>query len=166
MFPCADGYVSMMSTPQQLDEMLAVLDDDALREAFARPDAFVRPETKEILDAALYPWLFSHTRAELTAVAQAAGWPLAGVNTPMEVLEADHLHQRGFWVHLEDPGVGPIVVAGPPYRHAEGGWQARRPAPAVGEPAPNRRDRPAASLGNGAPRRDPDAPRRASGCWT
>ena len=61
VFPCGDGYVSMMSTPQQLSEMLEVLDDDALREAFAHPDAFVRPETKEILDTALYPWLFSHT---------------------------------------------------------------------------------------------------------
>ena len=30
MWPCADGYVSMMSTPQQLPKMLAVLDDDAL----------------------------------------------------------------------------------------------------------------------------------------
>ena len=31
IFPCADGYVSMMSTPQQLKEMLEVLDDDALK---------------------------------------------------------------------------------------------------------------------------------------
>jgi crotonobetainyl-CoA:carnitine CoA-transferase CaiB-like acyl-CoA transferase len=133
VFPCADGYVSMMSTPQQLSEMLAVIDDDALRAAFARPDAFLRPETKEILDVALYPWLFSHTRADLTAAAQAAGWPLAGVNTPAEVLEADHLHQRGFWVNVEDPMLGRILLTGPPYRHAEGGWRLRRRAPVLGE---------------------------------
>ncbi len=68
--PCADGYVSMMSTPQQLGELLDVLDDDALREAFARPDAFERGETKEAMDAALYPWLLARTRAEATAEAQ------------------------------------------------------------------------------------------------
>ena len=45
----------MMSTPQQLGELLDVLDDDALREAFARPDAFERGETKEAMDAALVP---------------------------------------------------------------------------------------------------------------
>ncbi|HEX5265798.1 MAG TPA: CoA transferase, partial [Acidimicrobiales bacterium] len=133
VFPCGDGYVSMMSTPQQLPEMLAVLDDNDLREAFARPDAFVRGETKEILDAALYPWLLSHTRAELTELAQTAGWPFAGVNTPAEVLEADHLHQRGFWVSVEDPRVGPVRLPGPPYRHGEGGWQLRRRAPLLGE---------------------------------
>ncbi len=129
VFPCADGYVSMMSTPQQLREMLLVIDDDALTAAFARPDAFSNPETKEILDTALYPWLFEHSRAEATALAQAAQWPLAGVYSPAEVLEADHLHQRGFWVDVEDPTVGPILLPGPPYRHAEGGWRLHRPAP-------------------------------------
>jgi crotonobetainyl-CoA:carnitine CoA-transferase CaiB-like acyl-CoA transferase len=132
VFPCADGYVSLMSTPQQLQEMLTVLDDAALWEAFSHPDAFVRGETKEALDSALYPWLLSHTRAEATALAQAAGWPFAGVNTPREVLDADHLHQRGFWVDALDPAVGQILVPGPPYRMSEGGWRLRRPAPDQG----------------------------------
>jgi crotonobetainyl-CoA:carnitine CoA-transferase CaiB-like acyl-CoA transferase len=150
VFPCADGYVSMMSTPQQLDEMLSVLGDDALRDAFARPDAFGNPETKEILDSVLYPWLFDHTRAEGTAAAQAAGWPFAGVNSPAEVLEADHLHQRGFWTECDDPTIGPVLLPGPPYRHAEGGWQRHHPAPVAptsgdGATAVRRRARPAAA---------------------
>jgi crotonobetainyl-CoA:carnitine CoA-transferase CaiB-like acyl-CoA transferase len=133
IFPCEDGFVSMMSTPQQLPEMLAVLDDDDLREAFARPDAFLRGETKEILDAALYPWLFSHTRADAMAAAQAAGWPFSAVNTPAEVLEVDHLHQRGFWVEVDDPVHGRLNLPGAPYRHAEGGWRLRRQAPTLGQ---------------------------------
>ncbi len=151
VFPCADGYVSLMSTPQQLNEMLSVLDDDALREAFARPDAFARGDTKEVMDAALYPWLFAHTRAECTAAAQAAGWPCAGINTPAEVLEADHLHQRGFWVDCEDPTVGRVLMPGPPYRHAEGGWRLHRPAPTLGSDEPVTRPRgPAGRIGTGA----------------
>ena len=133
IYPCGDGYVSMMSTPQQLGEMLSVLDDEALNEAFARPDAFVRPETKEILDAALYPWLLSHTRAELTAAAQAAQWPFAHVNSLAEVLKVDHLHQRGFWSEI-DGDSGPLLLAGPPYRHAEGGWHLHWPGPPIGGP--------------------------------
>jgi crotonobetainyl-CoA:carnitine CoA-transferase CaiB-like acyl-CoA transferase len=109
--------------------MLSVLDDDALREAFTSPDAFMRPETKELLDSALYPWLFEHTRAEGPAAAQAAGWPFAGVYSPAEVLEADHLYQRGFWTECDDPTVGPVLLPGPPYRHAEGGWRLHRAAP-------------------------------------
>jgi crotonobetainyl-CoA:carnitine CoA-transferase CaiB-like acyl-CoA transferase len=133
IFPCGDGHVSMMSTPQQLDEMLTVLDDDTLRQAFTRPDAYVRGETKEVIDAALYPWLLSHTRAELTAAAQAAGWPFAGVNSPTDVLAAEHLDQRGFWVDVEDPAVGFLRLPGAPYRHAEAGWRLRRRAPQLDE---------------------------------
>ncbi len=133
VYPCGDGYMAMMSTPQQLKEMLEVLDDDNLRAAFARPDAFERGETKEAIDAALYPWLLERTRAEATAAAQKVGWPLAGVNTPAEVLEADHLRQRGFWVHTDDPGAGSVDLPGPPCVFGEGGWALRRLAPSLGE---------------------------------
>jgi len=133
VYPCGDGFVALMSTPQQLDQMLEVLDDEDLYAAFARPDAFERGETKEAIDAALYPWLLSHTRAEATAEAQRAGWPLAGVNEPSEVIEADHLAQRGFWVHADDPAAGSIKLPGAPYRFAEGGWSLRRLAPHLGE---------------------------------
>lgn len=133
VFPCADGYMAMMSTPQQLNEMLDVLGDDAAREAFNRPDAFERPETKEVLDVAVYTWLLARTRAQATVEAQKAGWPLAGVNLPAEVLDADHLHQRQFWIHSDDPGAGPIDLPGPWCRLAEGGWALRRAAPALGQ---------------------------------
>lgn len=133
VFPCSDGYMAMMSTPQQLAEMLEVLDDDNLREAFAQPDAFERGETKEAVDAALYPWLLSHTRAECTEAAQKAGWPLAGVYAPEEVLEFDHLHQRNFWVHADDPESGSVNLPGPPWKFAEGGWALHRLAPGLGE---------------------------------
>ena len=130
IFPCADGYVSMMSTPQQLKEMLEVIDDEALTARVRATRAFSDPETKEILDTALYPWLFEHTRADATAKAQAGQWPLAGVYTPAEVMEADHFHQRGFWVNVDDPVLGEVLLPGPPYRFDEGGWRLHHPAPA------------------------------------
>lgn len=131
--PCADGYVAMMMTPQQLGEMLTVLDSDELREFFALPDAFIRPEAKEVLDGVLYPWLLSRTRQEITDAAQAAGWPLTPVHTPSELLTADHLHQRGFWVHTLDEELGPILLPGAPYRLTEGGWKLRRGSPRLGQ---------------------------------
>jgi crotonobetainyl-CoA:carnitine CoA-transferase CaiB-like acyl-CoA transferase len=136
VFPCADGYVALMSTTQQLNEMLDVLGDPEAKAAFERPDAFDRPETKEVLDVAVYTWLLARTRAEATAEAQAAGWPLTGVNTAGEVLAADHLHQRDFWTHSNDPGRGPLYLPGPWCRFAEGGWALRRSAPGIGQHTP------------------------------
>jgi crotonobetainyl-CoA:carnitine CoA-transferase CaiB-like acyl-CoA transferase len=158
VFPCADGYVAMMMTTQQLGEMLTVLGSDELRAAFARPDAFVRPETKEILDGVLYPWLLERTRAEVTLAGQAAGWPVTPVNEPAELLVADHLHQRGFWVHVDDEELGSFLLPGAPYRLTEGGWTLRRIAPRLGQrEAPLRTGdvRPAAPP---VAVRDPEAP--------
>ncbi len=135
-FPCADGYVAMMMTPQQLGEMLTVLDDDDLRSFFARPDAFMRPEAKEVLDGVLYSWLLGRTRQQITDAGQAAGWPVAPVLLPPELLTADHLHQRGFWVHASDPELGPVLRPGAPYRLTEGGWKLRRAAPRLGQSEP------------------------------
>ena len=135
--------------------MLDVLDDDRLRAAFAHPDAFVREETKEAVDAALYPWLLSHTRAELTAVAQAAGWPFTGVNTPAEVLEARHLHEREYWADWEG-----LLLPGPPYRHGEGGWRIRRGPPHLGECRADRASRDASTRSLARPGRPRGPPAR------
>ena len=97
--------------------MLTVLDSPELTEAFSRPDAFVRPETKEVLDGVLYPWLLSHTRQEVTDAGQAAGWPVTPVHVPAELLTADHLHQRGFWVARRRPrGRARCCCPARPYR--------------------------------------------------
>ncbi len=97
------------------------------------PDAFLRPETKEILDGVLYPWLLERTREEVTVAGQAAGWPVTPVNEPAELLVADHLHQRGFWVHVDDEELGSFLLPGAPYRLTEGGWTLRRTAPRLGQ---------------------------------
>ncbi len=136
IWPCGDGYVAMMMTTQQLGEMLETLGSDELKAAFAKPDAFVNPETKEILDSVIYPWLLERTREEVTVAAQAAGWPVAPVLEPAELLTADHLHQRGFWVHADDPELGHVLLPGAPYRLDEGGWALRRTAPRLGQGEP------------------------------
>ena len=158
VFPCADGYVAMMMTTQQLGEMLTVLGSDELRAAFARPDAFVRPETKEILDGVLYPWLLERTREEVTVAAQAAGWPVTPVNEPAELLVADHLHQRGFWVHADDEELGSFLLPGAPYRLTEGGWTLRRTAPRLGQREAPTRTGDVQAAAPPVAARDPDVP--------
>ena len=92
----------------------------------------MRPETKEILDSVLYPWLLRTDARRGHRAGQAAGWPVTPVNEPAELLEADHLHQRGFWVHAVDNELGPLLLPGAPYRFTEGGWTLRRTAPRLG----------------------------------
>jgi crotonobetainyl-CoA:carnitine CoA-transferase CaiB-like acyl-CoA transferase len=134
VYPCADGYVSIVTMIQQLPRMLDLFGDEGLRELFSDPRAaLVQAGTREAIDAVLYPWLLSHTRAECTDSAQELGFPLAYVLQPEEVLEAPHLHQRSFWAEVEHPQAGRISFPGAPYRFAEGGWSLRRLPPQLGE---------------------------------
>jgi len=73
------------------------------------------------------------------------------VYTPAEVMEADHFHQRGFWVDCDDPVLGPVRLPGPPYRFDEAGWRLHRPAPGAPTESrvePKRSERPAPGSGN------------------
>jgi crotonobetainyl-CoA:carnitine CoA-transferase CaiB-like acyl-CoA transferase len=132
IYPCKDGYVAIVTTIQQLDKMLELLDDDDLRRTFEESDVLVRPETREKIDAVLFPWLLERTRDEATAEAQKHRFPLTGVLTPEETIQQDHFHQRGFWVHADTPN-GPLDFPGPMARFDEGGWSLRRLPPTLGQ---------------------------------
>ena len=129
--PCADGYVSMMSTPQQLD-------GDARRcstttrcgSRSPRPDAFVRPgDQGDPRHRAVSVAVRAHTRRGDRAGAGGgvavgrrvhAGRGARGRPPP----PARVLGER------RRPDARPgRCCPGAPYRHAEGGWRLRHPAP-------------------------------------
>jgi crotonobetainyl-CoA:carnitine CoA-transferase CaiB-like acyl-CoA transferase len=133
VYPCADGCVATVTMNQQLSKLVDLLDDDDLRRRIQDPQALAGPETRQAVDSTFYPWLLAHTRAEATQMAQAHGFPLTGVLSLQEVLDADHLHQRGFWVHIDHPTAGSVEIPGPPYRVAEGAWALHHPSPTLSQ---------------------------------
>jgi crotonobetainyl-CoA:carnitine CoA-transferase CaiB-like acyl-CoA transferase len=132
IYPVADGYVQVMTTPRWVPRMLATLGDDELAAAYARPGWQVDPHLSEHLDAVLRPWLLARTKDRAMAEAQANGWPITALNTPVDVLQVDHFRQRGTFVTVEHPCTGGHEQLGPPFR-MEDGWQLRRPAPLLGQ---------------------------------
>jgi len=44
-----------------------------------------------------------------------------------------HLRERGFFVEVEHPRAGKLVMPGAPFRMARTPWRIARPAPGVGE---------------------------------
>jgi crotonobetainyl-CoA:carnitine CoA-transferase CaiB-like acyl-CoA transferase len=139
-FPCADGYVAVVTMVQQLKKLTRLLGDPHLSEILDDPSSLAKAETRQEIDAVFYPWLLSQTRAEVTTAAQEIGFPLTPILNPEDVLDAEHLHQRGVWTRVIDPEWGQLDLPGPPYRHGEGGWALRRlpgssPDPPMPQPA-------------------------------
>lgn len=133
-FPTEDGYVQMVVTQAWLPRMLAALADEDLNAHFAKvaedPALFATMETKEAIDAALYPWLLSRTKQQAMEDAQSHKWPVTAINTPADVLEDPHYKQRGFFTEVSHP-VGTVVHPGAPFE-IDGGWEPSA-APRLGE---------------------------------
>jgi len=55
------------------------------------------------------------------------------VQSPEEVLSDPQFQARGYFVDIEHPEVGPIKCPGPPFLMGATPWQARNPAPALGQ---------------------------------
>lgn len=133
-FPAEDGYVQIMITQAWLPRMLATVQDPDMTAYFAEvaanPALFPRIETKEAIDAGMYPWLLSRTKEEVMEQAQANKWPVTSINSPAEVIHNKHFAARGFFHNLDYPAVGPVTHMGAPF-HVDAGWDIA-PAPKLG----------------------------------
>lgn len=133
-FPTEDGYVQIMITQAWLPRMLATVQDPDMNAYFgevaANPALFPRIETKEAIDAGMYPWLLSRTKEEVMEQAQAFKWPVTSINSPAEVIENKHFVERGFFHTVDYPTVGPVTHTGAPF-HVDAGWDIAQ-APQLG----------------------------------
>jgi crotonobetainyl-CoA:carnitine CoA-transferase CaiB-like acyl-CoA transferase len=132
VYPCADGYVQVMSQVAWWDrfcrtiERPDLIDDQRLRQNLFSP-AFA-----EELDALFYPWLMQHTKQQVMDKAQANGLPISAINTLEDVFRDPHLRARGFFTTLDHPATGPLEFPGLPFRMLGTPGELRR-APLLGE---------------------------------
>ena len=132
---CKDGWVEIATLPVWVPRMLATLGDAELTAYFAEhPDAPARPETAERVRPILAAWLAEHTMAEcFDAATLQHGWPVYPVYGPRDVLADRNFAERGSFVEFDHPVAGPQKQLGAPWRMGEGGFEARRAAPTLGQ---------------------------------
>lgn len=132
MFPTTDGYVQLIVIPGWIPRMLKVLGDDDLTERYAKPDWMFDEDLPELVEAAIFGWSLSGTKAEKAAEAQAVRWPVTPLNAPVDLVDDEHFAQRGFWVPVDHPVAGKIRQPGAPFRMSPG-WELRSAAPTLGQ---------------------------------
>lgn len=132
---CADGFVDIATLPRWVPRMLATLQEPAVDEYFAmHPDAWREPETATVVLPALRRWLATRTKAECFQQATLAhGWPVYPVSRPGELLNDPHFTERGYFIDLDHRAAGAHSQPGAPWRMSDGGFEARRAAPLLGE---------------------------------
>lgn len=119
-------------------------DDDwrALRRALGDPGWARRPDldtvegrvaARDELDERLAAWTAVRTDREVTRVLQAAGVPAGFMAYPEDLAGDPHYVARGFPQHLDQPGVGPLLLEGPAFEATAMPTPQPRPSPALGE---------------------------------
>ena len=133
VFPCADGYIQVTTQPIWFSRFCRVIGrpewitDERITANLNDPD----PIGAEI-DAAFQAWLKPITKQQAMEQAQAQGWPLSALNTPADVMRDPHMRERGFFVTVDQPGMGPIELPGLAMRFSATPGELRRP-PLLGE---------------------------------
>ncbi|MCA9852270.1 MAG: CoA transferase [Dehalococcoidia bacterium] len=135
VYEVADGYVEVTAAGGNYwQRFVAMIDDDALRDPiFASPAAVAIPEAKERCDAVVYPWMLTHTRADIWKKARKVHAMVAPLYDAVDLFNDQNLRDRGFWTEIEHGESGTLPMIGRPYILSETPWEIRRPAPRLGE---------------------------------
>jgi crotonobetainyl-CoA:carnitine CoA-transferase CaiB-like acyl-CoA transferase len=134
ILPCKDGAVCLIGRARH--------DWARLVDAMGKPAWTEDPRYQDLramgrdypeeVDALIGPWLMRHTRAELRALAEKHGFPLAPLRTMAEVVAEPQFAHRGFFQALPH-AAGAVTVPGVPWQFAGEAPPAAQPAPRLGE---------------------------------
>lgn len=131
-YRCADGYVTFASSGEPFfSRLCGAIGHPELPQdpRFATPEA--KAQHFDGFFEHLGPWLESRTRREVFTELQAQGVMVAPILDVAEAIVDPQSQARGSFVTQQQPGIGEVTLAGPPFRldHAF----ALHPAPRLGE---------------------------------
>ena len=168
-YPVSDGWALVFTLPNWTPRMVQTLaaaglglgdgdGEDSLADRFANPGWVFDPDLPDMVETALYRWLFSHTKASVAAAAQVHKWGVTPLNAPVDVLTDEHFAARGVFVPVPHPVAGTVTQLTAPFRLHSGSNSSSdaRPdiptrAPLLGEHDAAIRARVAEGRSNGAP---------------
>ena len=95
-------------------------------------DLFGRFQYHDEIDGLINQWTRTQDRFELAERLQASGITALPAMTNGDLIQSDHLRDRGFIVEWDQPGVGVYEYGGFPIHFSEQGPPEMRPAPRLG----------------------------------
>ncbi len=161
VYPCADGFFLMSNGPQRIHTALRMMGYEDLLETpeWSTVEACSHVDRIDEFNALAFPWLLSHTRAEIRKACEVHGVMAGPINSVADLFEDENFRYREFFQTIDHPETGPLEYPGYHFRlhRPEGAMPERRRAPLLGEHTdevlaelPRGRPTPAATPGRGA----------------
>jgi len=129
----ADGHVLAVCVEEdQWRRLVEFMGDPEWAHEEIFQDRLARGRNADALCALMQEWFSGWKTQDLYHEAQRRRIPFAAVNNMQDLYANAHLAERGFFVELNQPGLGKIKMPGPPSKYARG-WSMRTPAPRLGQ---------------------------------
>lgn len=132
IYPCKDGFVGVIAGPEHRWSAMAELMEEPRLADKKYAERSGRRIYGEEIETLMEPWLLSHNKQEIFEKAQKLGLAFAFVATPEDILNWEHLEDRGYLPKINHPDAGSYKYAGAAFQ-TEGikaDWQR---APRLGE---------------------------------
>jgi crotonobetainyl-CoA:carnitine CoA-transferase CaiB-like acyl-CoA transferase len=124
--------------PKYIVELADLLDSYGmagdLKDAKYQDPAVIAANTSHIIDDLVAGFIASLPAEEVYHAAQERGFTWGAVRPPEALLDDPHLHDRGFWKHVEHPELGrSFTYPGEAAIYNGSPWRISRRAPLIGE---------------------------------
>ncbi len=137
-YPCKDGYISIVGAARygfwpRVPNMLGMpelLNDPRFSTVEAQEQ---HPENREAFMEIFRPWCMEHTMHEITMLGQSVRALVAPVYNAKDLVNDEHMEERGSFVEVDHPMTGKVKYPGAPFRPAVAPFQIKRPAPLLGQ---------------------------------
>ncbi len=135
-YPCAgeDRWITIAATNDaEWASLLGVMDREGLADDVRFATAEARMANQDELDAIIAGWTRDQDAFALTQRLQAAGVPAGPVLRGPDLLEDKHYADRGTFVTVDHPQVGPKQYPGIPWKMSRTPGEVRWPSPTLGQ---------------------------------
>jgi len=132
LYPCKDGYATIISAPfRHWIKGAKLFDEPRLLDSRYR-HARDRARNREKIDELIEPWVRCHDKREIFRAGQEHGLSFGYLADAQEVLESPQHRERRFFSDVEHPKTGRRSYADAPFKLSRCPWKTER-APLLGE---------------------------------
>ena len=135
-YPCAgeDRWITIAATSDgEWRRLVSAMDATPLADDVRFATAEARTANQDTLDAIIAGWTRGQDAFDLAGRLQAAGVPAGPVLRGPDLLEDRHYAERGTFVTVDHPQVGPKQYPGIPWKMSKTPGEVRWPSPTLGQ---------------------------------
>ena len=135
IFPCKDGYVSLIAPQiEQWKRLVAVLGTpEWSKEPRYRDRKAIAEQYPDEVNAKIIPWMMEHTKEEIYQLCQDNRVPAVPVYDIAETVNHRQLKEMNYFVELNHSEAGKLKYAKGPCTFEKADWEWQKAAPLLGE---------------------------------